>query len=93
MHTGIMLKESGTYYIVISDEPISDDALEKIKPSFDAHRLQEGVVLLYTRSDVPTNIPSELLGFGGATAGVVFKLNGSYAGHYYKSLWDWLDEE
>lgn len=23
---------------------------------------------------------------------VVFKLDGSYSGNYYKSLWDWLEE-
>lgn len=25
------------------------------------------------------------------TSGVVFKLNGSYAGYSYQSLWDWMD--
>lgn len=83
-------------YLVIFEEAIASEVKERAKSSDST----DGIFELSDRALLvrsPISDPKYLsapLGLseeaGSANVGVAFKLDGSYFGHYYESLWDWL---
>ena len=88
-----MADEQGQYFIAVFVDPIDDDDLEKAAPAFDAYRLNETTAVLYAKHVVPTGIIEDALGVSESRPGLILKLNGSYAGYYYKDFWQWLKDD
>ena len=88
-----MVDDSGALFIAVFEEPIAKSDLETIKQLFEVYQLNPQTVVLYAPDLMPATVPSNLFDFGSEKPGVVFKLNGSWAGHYYKDLWEWLKED
>ena len=57
----------------------------------EPYRLSGDLVLFQSHVDNPQYL-REPLGIDDSSAGVLFKLNGSYSGYFSKSLWAWLTE-
>ena len=67
-------------------------------PSSAAHKLANNVLLINCQ-DINANVLKKLLlpnldksDEEDVPAVMIFKLNGTVAGYYYKSAWEWLDE-
>ena len=79
-------------FAVILNEP--NDALvgtlKEAYPEPDHYKLTEDVYLV--TGDLLIDDITRTLGFEEAepAVGAVFRLNGSYGGHSYRTLWDWL---
>ena len=83
-------------FLVIFEEAIASEEKEQAKSSFSAggvFELSDRILLVQTPISDPKSL-SMSFGLsdeaGSSNVGVVFKLDGSYYGHYYSSLWDWL---
>ena len=57
----------------------------------EPYRLSDTLLLFQSPVDNPQFL-REALQIGESKAGVVLKLNGSYSGHFSRSLWEWLRE-
>ena len=88
-----MVDDSGALFIAVFEKPIPESDLERVERLFEVFPLNPQVVILYARNPMPSTVPSDLFDFDSEKPGVVFKLNGSWAGHYYKDLWEWLKED
>ena len=78
-------------YCVILEEP--DEGIRKAIENSDMwrYRLNDRSFLIESTKDSKAIV--EDIGLGSepdATAGVIFRLNGSYSGFYYNSLWETL---
>ncbi len=83
-------------YLVFFEEAIASEVKEQAESSDSldgVFELSDHALLVQSPISNPQYL-SAPLGLsdeaGSANVGVVFKLNGSYYGHYYDSLWDWL---
>ena len=83
-------------FLVIFEEAIAAAAKEQAQSSFSSggvFELSDRILLVQTPISDPKSL-SASFGLsdeaGTSNVGVVFKLDGSYYGHYYSSLWDWL---
>ena len=88
-----MADDRGTYFIVLFENPISKEEMERAEPLFEPFKLKDDALLLYSRNQLPATVASDLFGLDSSKPGVVFKLNGSFSGYYYAELFDWLREE
>lgn len=80
-------------YLVILDEPSLEfgEQIENFYPR--NYEMKAAEIFLIKTGDLTSEV-KEKLGIGGKEgqqAGVVFRLNGSYAGFFRTSLWGWLD--
>ncbi len=79
-------------FIAVFEEPTPDVALERARAvsEEDVYQLSDHAVLLrgYYGS---AKALAKTLGMQEPTTGIVLRLNGSYSGYHYQSLWDWLD--
>lgn len=86
------------FAVVLTDE--QREGAAKIQAAFDPSDLYHLDANTYVVAhaglsrDVAqaAGIFKDLEGTPGETAGVVFKLNGSYTGFSRQSLWEWLEE-
>lgn len=85
-------------FLVIFEEAIPAEIKERAEMVFTAEgvfQLSDHVLLVRTATENPQAL-SDVFGLaddeGSANVGVIFRLNGSYYGHYYASLWDWLKQ-
>ena len=84
-------------YIAVFDDPIVERMEQQAKESGmidSTYPLSETVLLL--RSRAQHEIISDMFGLTeseNGRLGIVFKLNGSYKGLHYATLWDWLAEK
>ena len=83
-------------FLVVFEEAIPSGVKERAETAFSAEGvfpLSENALLVRTATENPQAL-SDVFGLaddeGAAHVGVIFRLNGSYYGHYYESLWDWL---
>ena len=88
-----MVDDPGALFIAVFENPIPKSDLEKAEQLFEIYQLNPQVVVLYARNPMPSTVSSELFDFDSEKPGVVFKLNGSWAGYYYKDLWEWMKED
>ena len=87
-----------SFFLVVFEGGIPPEVEERVNRLEDArvYRLQSNSLLL-NLPDMPTHsvlvalMPDYDLDEDQITV-VAFKLDGSYSGNYYKSLWDWLEE-
>ena len=94
-----MSTEDGELFLAYFAEPVSDAEVKRAETLFETYRLDEKVILLWAKNPIPASAPSDLFRMDepegpddNAVTGVVFKLNGSFAGYYDKGLWKWLRE-
>ena len=81
-------------YVAVFDGPVAAQIEAELGSSSlvaDTYRLSESVLLISSPSSAP-GVLSGAIEMSDGRVGVVFKLNGSYQGHFYTSLWDWLSE-
>ena len=83
-------------FIASFHEDPPDGLFEKASQGFQrVYSLSGNTWIVQANADV-TDTVSDFLGMGKDTSprtiGMVFKLNGSYSGYHYESLWDWLVE-
>ena len=83
-------------FLVALTEPLPDKELDEIVNGLQGTSIKvttANLVLLASPHSSAEHI-STAFGFTGESnperTGVVFKLNGSYFGYYYSSLWNWL---
>ena len=84
-------------FIVVYEDETPAEILGKADALFGNGVLQlsDRVLLVRAYIDDPAQL-STALEVSGETdpskVGVVFKLNGSYAGNHYRNVWNWLKE-
>lgn len=82
-------------FAVILNEP-NDEVVARLKEAYpEPDHIELGPTVYLVAGDLLIEDMTARLGFKGEDAidgavGVVFRLNGSYAGRNYRSLWDWL---
>ena len=81
------------FYLVVLAEGITPEVQAKadLLSGDSAYMLTEHSLLVRSWEDSPKSIRGAL-GIDESRTGVVFKLNGSYSGHYSSNLWAWLRE-
>ena len=86
-------------FIAIFEEAVEASTLISLKQKHgdNFYQLNNRVLLIRSIADDPLTISRQLeIGqtpeSSEPSIGVVLKLNGSHAGHYYPALWDWLVE-
>ena len=80
-------------FAVLLDQP-SQDAVQRLNDAYPENTYQvTDTSLLVRTSDLAEDIAVSAGIKGDRIApGVVFKLNGSYAGYSSRALWEWLGE-
>ena len=84
-------------FVALFEEEISPEILEDAKKHFGDGLFQfsERVLLIRNQGDNPSTI-SDVLNLDGETqasnVGVVFRLDDSHSGYYYRDLWNWVKE-
>ena len=83
-------------FVALFEEEISPEILEDAKSiSGRCIPVSERVLLIRNQGDNPSTI-SDVLNLDGETqasnVGVVFRLDDSHSGYYYRDLWNWVKE-
>lgn len=84
-------------FVAIFEKPITPEQMEKAQTGLasDAFQIGDRAMVIQSPADDPQALSVWLDLTGESSSphtGVLFKLNGSYYGHYYSGLWDWLRE-
>ena len=84
-------------FIVVYEDEAPADILAKAEALYGngVLPLSDRVLLVRAYLDDPAGLSTALEVSGetdSSKVGVVFKLNGSYAGNHYRNVWDWLAE-
>ena len=83
----------GYYFIAVFEDEFSEEDMERAELLFEPYRLTDQAVILYSKHPLPTTVARDLFGLDEDKPGVVFKLNGSYAGYYHEGFWSWMKED
>ena len=81
-------------FVAIFEDEVAGDVAEELEESpaiADTHQVNPTVLVVRSVAHDPA-VVSSLARMSDERSGVVFRLNGSYQGFFYKSLWDWLKE-
>ena len=79
-------------FAVVFDSSQPEDTYTQLKESYSDHfELSDGLFLIPS-DEIAERVAVQvgIKGEGRSADGVVFKLNGSYAGYTTRSLWEWL---
>ena len=83
-------------FLIIFEEALASEAKEKASALFspeDVFELSDTTLLLRAPTSDP-GLLDQTFGLSDDASepkvGIVFKLNGSYAGYHHAHLWDWL---
>lgn len=83
------------YAVCLDEGDVGGDEVERrLAKHYSCHRHSDSLILVSSDSDFANRIAKNagIKGDGRDVSGVVFRLYGTYAGHTYKSLWDWLKD-
>ena len=88
-----MAGNGGDLFIAVFDKPVPSETLRLMTGQFEVFSIRSDILVLWSRESMPAFVASNLFKISEDNPGVVFKLNGSFAGHYDGNLWDWLRED
>lgn len=83
------------HYVALFQNPVAEQVGEELSSVAiveGTYKLSDFAMLIRSVINSPETL-SKLLELSEERSGVVFKMNGSYHGYYFTSLWDWLAED
>ena len=79
-------------YVALFREAIAAEVASELETSplvTDTYQVSEMALLIHSESS-PAEVAKSAIGISGERMGIVFRLDGAYQGHFYRSVWDWM---